>query len=242
MDLGDIVLLQFSHIICPSSLLKIKTWLIPSGPAFNNSHYDTQSPETFPMPTISNLKKSVISALRKNPDEGSKPQLKRRVIPFDEAFSNLKTSKSGVVICVAFHSFGKCRKEIALPDSDFFANLGQLNMADVQTPIKLMPLMLCSSHWKKTIYYNLLFLDWLSTYGLKQDNQHYESIVVDYQSAVAIHDQQASVSSIPMSLEPLAEDLARLAAENNASTDSELFSSFRYGLQAVFDWNFQSGI
>lgn len=158
------------------------------------------------MPTISSFKKSVISALR-SPNEGPKPRLKRRVIPFSEAFENLKNAKNGVVTCVAFHTFGRCRREIALLDSDFLANLGQLDMNDVQTPIKLMPLMLCANHWEKTVYHNALFLDWLVIYGSKQDSQHYESIVVDYQSAVAIDDEQGSASSIPVPSKQPEEDI-----------------------------------
>ncbi|KAN0089832.1 hypothetical protein V8E51_018411 [Hyaloscypha variabilis] len=170
------------------------------------------------MPTLSSLKESVISALRK-PHEASKPRFKRRVTPFKEALDNLKTSKNGVTTCVAFHSFGKCRKEIALFDSDVLANLGQLNMADVQTPIKLMPLMLCASHWEKTMYHNALFLDWLSTYGSKQENPHYESIVVDYQSAVALDDEQASVLSTTVPPKPSEESMERAASPQISSTN-----------------------
>jgi uncharacterized protein YfaS (alpha-2-macroglobulin family) len=132
-------------------------------------------------------------------------------------------SKSGVVTCAALHSFSKCRKEITLFDSDFLANLDQLNMANVQTPMKLMPLMLCSSHWEKTVYHNALFLDWLSTYGSKQATQHYENIVVDYQSAIAIDDEENSVSNIPISAEDTVTKQERPALAPNTSTDGELF-------------------
>ncbi|KAE9363006.1 hypothetical protein N431DRAFT_433228 [Stipitochalara longipes BDJ] len=186
------------------------------------------------MPTISSLKTSVFSALRK-PHEASKPRLKRRVIPFREAFNNLKTSKNGVVTCVAFHSFGKCRKEIALLDLDFLANLDQLNMADVQTPIKLMPLMLCAHHWEKTVYHNALFLDWLSTYGSKQDNQHYESIVVDYQSAVAIDDEPASALSTPPPSKPLEEDPIGVASSQNSFTNESSHTSKTLQAQSDHD-------
>jgi hypothetical protein len=154
------------------------------------------------MPNLSSFTSGVIAALR-NPNEGSKARPKRRVLPFNEAFENLKMAKVGVAHCAAIHSFGKCRKEIALPDANFLANLDQLNMADVQTPIKLMPLMLCSSHWEKTVYHNALFLDWLSTYGSKHDNQHYENIVVDYQSAVAIHDEECHAANNASPSEPI---------------------------------------
>jgi hypothetical protein len=154
------------------------------------------------MPNLSSFTSGVIAALR-NPNEDSKARPKRRVLPFNEAFENLKRAKSGVAHCAAIHSFGKCRKEIALPDANFLANLDQLNMADVQTPIKLMPLMLCSSHWEKTVYHNALFLDWLSTYGSKHDSQHYENIVVDYQSAVAIHDEECHAANNASSSEPI---------------------------------------
>jgi len=172
------------------------------------------------MQTISSLKESAISAFRKT-HEASKPHLKRRVIPFKEALDNLKTSKNGVATCAAIRSFGKCRKEIALFDSDFLANLGQLNMSDVQTPIKLMPLMLCASHWEKTMYHNALFLDWLSTYGSKQENPHYESIVVDYQSAVALDDEQASVLSTTVPPKPSEESLERAASPQTSSTNGK---------------------
>jgi len=148
------------------------------------------------MPNLSAPKNSAPSALRTSHD-APKPRLRQRVLPFSEAYENLKTSTNGLVTCVAFHSFGKCRKEIALLDSDILARLDQLNMADVQTPIKLMPLMLCSSHWEKTIYHNALFLDWLSIYGSKHDTKHYENIVVDYQSAVAIDIEEHLVSRAP---------------------------------------------
>jgi len=147
------------------------------------------------MPSLSGLKNSVISALR-NPHETNKPRLRRQVIPFNEALENLRTSETGFVTCAAFQYFGKCRKEIPLVDSNFLANLDQLNMADVQTPIKLMPLMLCSNHWEKTIYHNALFLDWLSVYGSQHNNQYFENIVIDYQSAIAIENEEHSLPHI----------------------------------------------
>lgn len=149
------------------------------------------------MPTLSGLKDSVRSVLR-NPHDAYKPRPKKRTISFNEALENLKNSRNGCVTCAAFHSFGKCRKEIYLSDSNFLANLNQMNMSDIQTPLKLMPLMLCSSHWKKSIYHNTLFLDWLFVYGSKQDNQHYESIVIDYQSAIAIDEEDNSPSEDPV--------------------------------------------
>jgi len=145
------------------------------------------------MPTLSILKSSLLSAL-KNPHDVNNPRLGRRVISFDEALSNLKSAKTRSAPCAAFHRFGRCRKDIPLGGIDLLTNLDQLNMADVQTPIKLMPLMLCSTHWGKTIYNNALFLDWLSMYGSQKDNQHFENIVVDYQSAIAIDDETSSLS------------------------------------------------
>jgi hypothetical protein len=158
------------------------------------------------MPNLSTLKSNVIAALR-HPHDGSKLRRRRRVISFTEAFENLKNSvENGSVTCAAFHSFGRCRKDIDLDDSTFFANLDQLNMADVQSPIKLMPFMLCFAHWEKTVYHNALFLDWLSTYGSKQDNQlnqHFESIVIDYQSAIAMDNEENSLSDVPNSSKPM---------------------------------------
>jgi hypothetical protein len=150
------------------------------------------------MPALSALKNSVLSAL-KSPREGNHTRLGRRVISFDEALGNLKSAKTDVAPCAAFHRFGRCRKEIPLRESNFLTNLNQIDMNDVQTPIKLMPLMLCSTHWGKTIYNNALFLDWLSIYGSKKDNQHFENIVVDYQSAIAIDDEVPSLLSAPVS-------------------------------------------
>jgi hypothetical protein len=83
---------------------------------------------------------------------------------------------------------GQCSKEIPLADYDFLGNLDQLDIAEVGTAVKLMPLMLCSTHWGKTVYYNALFLDWLSSYGSKQSVQDHEDIVTDYQSAKVIND------------------------------------------------------
>jgi hypothetical protein len=176
------------------------------------------------MPSLSGLKNSVISALR-SPHETNKPQLRRRVIPFNEALQNLRTSETGFVTCAAFHSFGKCRKEITLGDSNFLANLDQLNMADVQTPIKLMPLMLCSKHWEKTIYHNALFLDWLSVYGSQHDNQHFENIVIDYQSAIAIENEEHSLPQIHVSPVSTAEPERRPASTPCSPTRGKL--SFR---------------
>jgi hypothetical protein len=150
------------------------------------------------MPTLSALKQSVLSTLSR-PNEGNKSRLGRRVISFDEALGNLKSAKTGVTPCAAFHRFGRCRKEVFLGESNFIANLNQLDMTDVQTPMKLMPLMLCSGHWGKTIYNNALFLDWLSIYGSKKDNEHFGNIVVDYQSAIAIDDEVPSLSNAPLS-------------------------------------------
>ncbi len=66
-----------------------------------------------------------------------------------------------------------------------------------------MPLMLCSSHWEKTVYHNALFLDWLSTYGSKHENQRY---VREHscQLAVPIHDEEyhTANNSIPSELIP----------------------------------------
>jgi hypothetical protein len=195
-----------------------------------------QASKSFQMSNLSSLKSRVISALR-NPHESSKPRLKRRVLPFNEAFENLKMSKSGVVTCVALHSFGKCRKEITLFDSDFLGNLEQVNMADVQTPMKLMPLMLCSSHWEKTVYHNALFLDWLSTYGSKKDTQHYENIVIDYQSAIAIDDEEHSMPNIPMSAEGVADKQEGPASARKTSTDGELFSEVGTDGREQLSWN-----
>lgn len=150
------------------------------------------------MPSLLGLKNSVVSALR-NSHETNKPRLKRRAIPFNDAFKDLRASKTGFATCAAFHSFGRCRKEIALGDSSFLANLDQLNMADVQTPIKLMPLILCSNHWEKTIYYNALFLDWLSVHGSQHNKQYFENIVIDYQSAIAIENEEHSIPQILVS-------------------------------------------
>ena len=130
----------------------------------------------------------------KSSHEGYKTRSRRRVISFDEALESLKGSQTGFVVCAAIHSFGRCRKEITMLSPQFHANLDQLELSDVQTPIKLMPLMLCSTHWGKTVYYNALFLGWLSSYGSKQDHPHFENIVIDYQSAIAIDSAEQSLS------------------------------------------------
>jgi hypothetical protein len=136
----------------------------------------------------------------------------------------LKTSQTGFVTCAALNPLGKCRKEIPLFDSHFLANLDQLNMADVLAPIKLMPLMLCSNHWEKTVYHNALFLDWLSVYGSKQDNQHYENIVIDYQSAIAIDNEEQSLSGVTITSKSMAGDQGRPASAPNSPTKGKLFS------------------
>jgi hypothetical protein len=59
--------------------------------------------------------------------------------------------------------------------------------------------MLFSSHWEKAIYHNALFLDWLSVYSSQHDNQYFENIVIDYQSAIAIEDEQRPPIKIPVS-------------------------------------------
>lgn len=110
------------------------------------------------MLTLSAFKNSVKTAL-KVPHNGYKSRSRRQVITFNEALENLKTSQTGFIISAAFHSFGRCRKEITLLDSNFLANLDQFDLTDIQAPIKLMPLMLCSTHWGKTVYHNALFLD-----------------------------------------------------------------------------------
>jgi hypothetical protein len=172
------------------------------------------------MPSLSSLKHSVVSAFR-TPHEGNKSH-RRRVIPFNEALENLKTSQSGVVTCAAFHFLGKCHKEITLFDSDFLSNLDQLNMADVQTPMKLMPLMLCSTHWERTVYHNELFLDWLSIYGSKKSNQQFENIVVDYQSAIAIDDEGHHLSEVPISSELVSAKQGTPASAPNHPTRGKL--------------------
>jgi hypothetical protein len=176
------------------------------------------------MSTLSALKNSVISAF-KGPHDGHKQRSRRRVISFNEALENLKTSRTGFVSCAAFNSFGKCRKEIASLDSDLLTNLDQLDMADVQTPIKLMPLMLCSTHWEKTVYHNALFLDWLSVYGSRQENQHYENIVIDYQSAIEIDNEEHSLSRVSVASKPIAGNQERPASAPNGPTESKLLSS-----------------
>lgn len=173
------------------------------------------------MPNLLAFKNSVVSAL-KSPHEGYKPRSRRRVIPFNEALENLKASQTGFVSCAAFHSFGRCRKEITLIDS----NLNQLDVTDVQTPIKLMPLMLCSAHWGKTVYYNALFLDWLSVYGSKQDHPHYENIVTDYQSAVVIDNEEQSLPKIATSSRSVPENQGRPVSAPNSPINGKMFSIF----------------
>jgi len=173
------------------------------------------------MPTFSAFKNSVKSALR---HDVHKPRSRRRVIPFNEAFENLKASQTGFVTCAAFNSRGKCAKEITLFDSEFLANLDQLDMADIQTPMKLMPLLLCSTHWEKTIYHNALFLDWLSGYGSKKDNEHFENIVIDYQSAIATENEEHSLSEVPIPSKSIAGNQERSASAPNSPTKGRLFS------------------
>jgi hypothetical protein len=174
------------------------------------------------MPTLSAFKDSFLSAL-KNPHEVHRPRPRRRVISFNEALENLKTSQTGFITCAAFNSFGRCHKQVALADSNFTANLDQLDVTDVQTPIKLMPLMLCSSHWEKTVYHNALFLDWLSVYGTKQDHPHYESIVVDYQSAITIDNEEQSMSKIGNSSGTIPGGQGRPVSAPNNFTKGMLF-------------------
>ncbi|KAH8598784.1 hypothetical protein B0O99DRAFT_614165 [Bisporella sp. PMI_857] len=164
------------------------------------------------MPAFSTLKNSFMSALSSSYD-AQKPRARRRVVSFNEALNNLKATQTGIVTCSAFHSLGKCRKEIVLEDLDFIASLDEIDLADVQTPIKLMPLMLCSTHWEKTVYYNALFLNWLSIYGSKHDSQHYENMVIDYQSAVTIDNNEHSISEISAFSKPIAHGEGRLALE-----------------------------
>jgi hypothetical protein len=177
------------------------------------------------MSTLSALKNTFISAI-KSPHQNHKPRSRQRVISFKDALENIKTSQTGFVTCAAFHSFGKCRKEIALFDSNFPANLDQLNMADIQTPIKLMPLMLCSTHWEKTVYHNALFLDWLSTYGSGQDNQHYENIVIDYESAIAIDNEEHSLLDVTLSSKSVAGNQGTPASVPHSPAKGKLFFSF----------------
>lgn len=175
------------------------------------------------MPTLSDLKNTVRSAIR-SPHDGSKPRGKRRVISFKEALENLENSQNGPITCSAFHSFGKCRKEISSIDSNLPAILDGLNMADVQTPIKLMPLMLCSAHWEKTVYYNALFLDWLSVYGSKQDTRQFENIVVDYQSAIAIDHKERASEEMSIPSIAVSDDQRRPVSAPSSPTKGNLLS------------------
>jgi hypothetical protein len=138
----------------------------------------------------------------------------------------LRASQTGFVTCAAFNSLGKCRKEITLFDSNFLANLDQLDLADVQTPIKLMPLMLCSTHWGKTVYHNALFLDWLSVYGSKKDKQHFENIVIDYQSAIAIENEEHSLLEVPISSDSVVGNQGRPSSAPNSPAKGSLSSNF----------------
>jgi hypothetical protein len=176
------------------------------------------------MSTFSAFKNSVKTAL-KVPHNGYKPRSRRQVITFNEALENLKRSQTGFVICAAFHSFGRCRKEIALLDSNFLASLDQFDLTDIQAAVKLMPLMLCSTHWGKTVYYNALFLNWLSVYGSKQDHPHFESAVVDYQSALVIENKENSSLDIAMSSRSTSENQGRPVSAPNSSTKGKLFYS-----------------
>jgi hypothetical protein len=144
------------------------------------------------MPNISALK-NVISTL-KVPPGAYKPRLGRHVLSFKQALENLRICNTGSVRCAAFRPIGgQCPKEISLADFDFLANMDQLDISGVGTAVKLMPLMLCPTHWGKTVYYNALFLDWLSSYGSKQTTQDQEDIVTDYQSAKVINDGQQEI-------------------------------------------------
>ncbi|KAH8645983.1 hypothetical protein BGZ60DRAFT_570792 [Tricladium varicosporioides] len=167
--------------------------------------------------TLSDLKNTVKSAIR-SPHDGNKPQNKRRVTTFKEALENLRNPQNVPITCSAFRSFGKCRKEINLIDSNLPAILEGLDMADVQTPMKLMPLMLCSAHWEKTVYYNALFLDWLSVYGSKQDTQHFESIVVDYQSAIALQQEERTSEERSIPSITVSDDQRKLVSAPSSPT------------------------
>lgn len=178
------------------------------------------------MSTLSAFKNSVKTAL-KVPHNGYKPRSRQQVITFNEALENLKTSQTGFVICAAFHSFGRCRKEITLPDSNFLANLDQFDLTDIQAPIKLMPLMLCSAHWGKTVYHNALFLDWLSVHGSKQDHPHFENTVVDYQSAIVIDNNESSLPNIAISSRYTPENQGRPVSAPSGSTKGKLIYNFK---------------
>ncbi|KAL2073076.1 hypothetical protein VTL71DRAFT_10400 [Oculimacula yallundae] len=164
--------------------------------------------------------KTGFKAALKVPKDTRKPRSRRQVLTFNEALEDLKTSQTGFVICAAFRSFGRCRKEIPLLDSKFLANLDHMDFSDVQAPIKLMPLMLCSTHWGKTIYHNALFLDWLSVYGSKQDYPQFENIVVDYQSAIMIHTRESSSPDMAISPRSISEGQERpISTPNTINRD-----------------------
>jgi len=203
-----------------------------SYPLFSSKDYMKNKP---PMPNLVAFKDKVISAF-KSPHENHKPPSRRRVISFNEALDNLKTSQTGFVTCAAFRSFGRCRREITLIDSDFLVNLDQLDVTNVQTPIKLMPLMLCPTHWEKTVYHNALFLDWLSVYGSKHDHPHYENIVVDYQSAVVIDNEEHSLPKDAISSISTSENQEKPTSAPNSPTKSKLFSNFRKVKLAERTW------
>lgn len=149
-----------------------------------------------------------------------------KVISFNEALESLKASQTGFVTCAAFHSFGRCRKEVTSIESNFLANLDQFGITDIQTPIKLMPLMLCSMHWGKTVYYNALFLDWLLVYGTEQDHPHSENIVVDYQSAIIFDNKENSLSKLAISSRSTQETQGKPVSVPNSLTKGKLLYNF----------------
>jgi hypothetical protein len=63
-------------------------------------------------------------------------------------------------------------------------------------------------------------------YGSKKDTQHFENIVIDYQSAVAIENDEPSVSEVPISPKFVAGDQKRPVSAPNNPTEGKLFSSF----------------
>ncbi|KAH7314198.1 hypothetical protein BKA65DRAFT_542243 [Rhexocercosporidium sp. MPI-PUGE-AT-0058] len=189
------------------------------------------------MSAFSNFKSSVKAAL-KVPHTGHTLRSRQQVITFNEALEALKSSQTGFVTCAAFNSFGRCRKEISLLESNFLASLDQMDLTGVQTPVKLMPLMLCSTHWGKTVYYNALFLDWLSVHGSKQDhpqfeNPQFENTVVDFQSAIAVDSNESCCLNIATSSGSTPESQGRPVSAPTSSNRDQNYLEILTGVAQV---------
>lgn len=158
-----------------------------------------------------------------NPNETNKPRLRRQILSFEEALENLKNAKDGSVKCAAFHSYGRCHKDIRFDHLYFLALLGQLSITDVGSVVNLMPLMLCPTHWEKSVYYISMFLDWISHPGLRLDTQDYENIVVDLESAKVIKEEECSALETSVPSNATAGDQGRHGSATSSPKEGDFY-------------------